>query len=80
MLSKRLATIDLNSPIQFDATRFNLDPMNKEKLKEIFLELEFRTLAQQILGNDSVSENLHIRQVSSSLFSVMNKGSVFSSS
>lgn len=53
LLSKRLATIDTHSPIQFDATRFNLDPMNKEKLKEIFLELEFRTLAQQILGSDA---------------------------
>lgn len=50
LLSKQLATINIESPIQFDAERFNLDPMNKEKLKEIFLELEFRTLAQQILG------------------------------
>jgi DNA polymerase I len=68
MLSKRLATIDLNSPIQFDATRFNLDPMNKEKLKEIFLELEFRTLAQQILGNDSIGKPAHQAGVQQSLF------------
>lgn len=68
LLSKRLATIDLNSPIQFDATRFNLDPMNKEKLKEIFLELEFRTLAQQILGNDSVGKPVNQTGVQQSLF------------
>ena len=68
LLSKRLATIDLNSPIQFDATRFNLDPMNKEKLKEIFLELEFRTLAQQILGNDSVGKPANQIGVQQSLF------------
>ena len=55
MLSKRLATINIESPIQFDAAKFNLDPINREKVKEIFLELEFRALAQQILGYDLTS-------------------------
>lgn len=68
LLSKRLATIDINSPIQFDATQFNLDPMNKEKLKEIFLELEFRTLAQQILGNDAVGVPQNKAGIQQSLF------------
>ncbi len=68
LMSKRLATIDINSPIQFDATRYNLDPMNKEKLKEIFLELEFRTLAQQILGNDAISTPQNQAGVQQSLF------------
>lgn len=68
LLSKRLATIDINSPIQFDATKFNLDPMNKEKLKEIFLELEFRTLAQQILGSDVVGIPQNKAGVQQSLF------------
>jgi len=68
LMSKRLATIDINSPIQFDATRYNLDPMNKEKLKEIFLELEFRTLAQQILGNDVISTSQNQAGVQQSLF------------
>jgi len=68
LLSKRLATIDINSPIQFDAEKFNLDPMNKEKLKEIFLELEFRTLAQQILGNDVVGNPKSGQGVQQSLF------------
>jgi len=68
LLSKRLATIDINSPIQFDATRYNLDPMNKEKLKEIFLDLEFRTLAQQILGNDVINTTKSQTGVQQSLF------------
>ncbi|MBK6499718.1 MAG: DNA polymerase I [Saprospiraceae bacterium] len=68
LLSKRLATIDINSPIQFDAEKFNLDPMNKEKLKEIFLELEFRTLAQQILGNDVVGNPKSGQGIQQSLF------------
>ena len=68
MLSKRLATIDINVPINFDEKQFNLDPMNKEKLKEIFLELEFRSLAQQILGVDTVSGNKNQAGVQQSLF------------
>ncbi|MBK8701472.1 MAG: DNA polymerase I [Saprospiraceae bacterium] len=50
LLSKRLATINLESPIQFDENDFRIDPMDKEALGEIFKELEFRSLALQILG------------------------------
>ena len=48
-LSKRLATIDLNVPCQFEADKYIISKMNKEVLGEIFKELEFRTLATQIL-------------------------------
>lgn len=69
LLSKRLATINIESPIQFDAHRFTLDPINKEKVKEIFIELEFRTLAQQILGYDSQAKPANQQQgVQQSLF------------
>lgn len=50
MLSKKLATIDLEVPIQFDAEKYIIETPDKERLAEIFKELEFRTLAQQILG------------------------------
>lgn len=49
-LSKQLATIKLDVPIQFDAAQYIIDPMNKEALAVIFKELEFRTLADAILG------------------------------
>ena len=49
-LSYKLATIDLNVPIQFDADRYIIEPFNKDELEEIFKDLEFRTLAHQILG------------------------------
>ncbi len=62
LLSKKLATIDIHSPIEFDANTFTLDPVNKEKLKEIFLELEFRTLAQQILSYDPSGQKQGIQQ------------------
>ncbi len=50
LMSKRLATIDINVPIQFDANTFIIDPINREKTMELFMELEFRSLAAQILG------------------------------
>ena len=49
-LSKQLATIDLNVPIQFDAARYIIEEFDKERLAKIFKELEFRTLAKSILG------------------------------
>ncbi len=53
ILSKKLATIDINVPdIQFDAKAVHLDPFNKERLRELFEELEFRTLAKSILGSE----------------------------
>jgi DNA polymerase-1 len=54
LLSKRLATISLDVPIQFDETKYIIDPMDRDALKEIFMELEFRTLAQQILGGEDI--------------------------
>ncbi|MEM9821033.1 MAG: DNA polymerase I [Bacteroidota bacterium] len=53
-LSKVLATIDINVPIQFDAVEYKVEPFNREILTEIFRELEFRTLGRQILGVDQV--------------------------
>ncbi len=48
-LSKWLATIDINAPVAFDDTFFEIEPFNREELMEIFKELEFRTLANDIL-------------------------------
>lgn len=53
LLSKELATIKLDCPIQFDATRYELEPYDRVKLQELFAELEFRTLAKRILGEAS---------------------------
>lgn len=52
ILSKKLARIDINVPIEFDAKRYEIEPFNKEALEEIFKEMEFRTLAKRILGSD----------------------------
>ncbi|MFN0014319.1 MAG: DNA polymerase I [Saprospiraceae bacterium] len=48
-LSKWLATIDINAPVVFDDKEFEIEPFNRDALMEIFKELEFRTLANDIL-------------------------------
>lgn len=55
LLSKQLATINCQVPIQFDPHSFTLDPPNKTELSEIFKELEFRTLAKSILEEENPS-------------------------
>ncbi|HET6994197.1 MAG TPA: DNA polymerase I [Chitinophagaceae bacterium] len=52
ILSKKLATIITNVPIEFHEEDFKVKDWNKEKLTEIFGELEFKTLGKRLLGED----------------------------
>jgi DNA polymerase-1 len=52
MMSKKLATIITSVPVEFHEENFKLSDPNKEILKEIFSELEFRTIGKRILGED----------------------------
>jgi DNA polymerase I len=52
ILSKKLATIITNVPVEFHEEDFKLKEWNKEKLKEIFADLEFRTLGKRLLGEE----------------------------
>ncbi len=52
ILSKKLATIITNVPVEFHEEDFRLKEWNKEKLKEVFADLEFRTLGKRLLGED----------------------------
>ncbi len=49
-ISKWLATIKLDVPIQFNADNYKVEEYNRDELSNIFKELEFRTLAESILG------------------------------
>ncbi len=55
LLSKTLARIDIEVPIQFDAKAYEIEPFDRDALTEVFTELEFRTLSKQILGVSSQS-------------------------
>jgi DNA polymerase-1 len=48
ILSKELATIKIDVPVDFDEVDLRYDGMDEEKLRAIFSELEFRTLAARL--------------------------------
>jgi len=52
ILSKRLATIDINAPIEFDEKALTLDGQNDSELKELFAELEFKNISKRIFGEE----------------------------
>lgn len=51
--SKRLARIILEAPVDFEPDRLAIKEYNKPALSEIFQELEFRRIAQQLLGEEA---------------------------
>ncbi|MEY5045979.1 MAG: polymerase, partial [Bacteroidota bacterium] len=52
IMSKKLATIITSVPVEFHEENFKVKEPNKEALKEIFIDLEFRTIGKRILGED----------------------------
>ncbi len=52
IMSKKLATIITNAPVEFHEEDFRLKEWNKEELKDVFAELEFKTIGKRILGDD----------------------------
>jgi len=57
IMSKQLATIITDVPCTFHEEDFCIKEPNKEKLTEIFTELEFKTLGKRILGDGFSSAN-----------------------
>jgi DNA polymerase-1 len=54
-LSKRLATIDLNVPIELEEEKLVFESANKDACEALFAELEFKTMAKRLFG--TVEEN-----------------------
>lgn len=50
LLSKKLATIILDVPVEFDEKDLIMSEPDKDKIIELFSELEFRTLAKRAFG------------------------------
>tara|TARA_R110002049_G_scaffold279949_3_gene459148 strand:- start:4509 stop:7373 length:2865 start_codon:yes stop_codon:yes gene_type:complete len=59
MLSKKLATIMLDVPVEFNAKDFELDHPDTEKVVEIFQELEFRRLTDNFLKTFAVEDEVN---------------------
>lgn len=52
LLSKELATIDINVPVEFDEADLKMCEPNKELLLPLLEELEFRNLTKRLLGEE----------------------------
>ena len=56
ILSKKLATILLDAPVDFVSDELKTQKFNADKVHELFEELEFRTLAKRLLNQESKAE------------------------
>lgn len=57
LMSKKLATILLNVPVELDEEGLEVCAPSKELLEPLFAELEFRTLGKRVFGDDfSITE------------------------
>ncbi|WP_256002947.1 DNA polymerase I [Pedobacter deserti] len=50
IISKKLATILLDVPVEFDEKALELEPPSRELLEPLFAELEFRTIGKRVFG------------------------------
>ncbi|KAA8485475.1 DNA polymerase I [Arcticibacter tournemirensis] len=62
MVSKKLATILLNAPVELDEEALQINPPSRDKLEPLFMELEFRTIGRRVFGEEFNVTN--IKQVS----------------
>lgn len=52
LLSKRLATINCNTPIQVNLDSLKLRPPREQQLKQLFVEFEFNSIGRRLFGED----------------------------
>ncbi len=59
LMSKQLATIDINVPIELDADAMKMGQPDIEALRQLFTELEFTSLLKELLPTIEVSDGLY---------------------
>ncbi len=83
LLSKRLATIDLDVPIELELDKLILEPPNKEACEKLFTELEFKTMQRRLFGETNAAGNTTPIQkfvaTDASAFDLFNQGSAAAS-
>ena len=57
MLSKKLVTIITNVPIDFDDEKMKVNLKDREKIEEIFKDLEFRNVSSRLFNNEINTSN-----------------------
>jgi DNA polymerase-1 len=56
IISKKLATIITTVPVEFHEENFLIKDWNKEALKQVFEELEFKTFIKRLLGEETTTD------------------------
>jgi DNA polymerase-1 len=69
IMSKKLATIITSVPIDFNEEDFRLKEWNKDLLKEVFTDLEFKTVIKRLLGEESTEAAPRSASAQGDLFS-----------
>ncbi len=81
LISKRLATIWLDVPVEFNEQALLMEKPNRDVLEPLFAELEFRTLGKRVFGEDfSVPEAKVAPNRQQDLFSSFNTNPTTNSS
>ena len=62
VLSKQLATIETHVPIAFEEDKLKIKKFNIDEVKELFDELEFKTILQRVLSVSGVEKTTTINQ------------------
>ncbi len=63
LVSKKLATIILNVPVEFNEEKLLVEEPSRELLEPLFAELEFRTIGRRVFGEDfSVNDGKNANQ------------------
>ncbi len=63
LLCKKLVTIITDVPIDFDEDNLRYEPINIEKITELFKELEFKTLLQRIIDSSTKSKTSSDKEI-----------------
>ena len=74
ILSKRLATILLDAPVDIDEAALAVKKFDVEKVQALFEELEFRNLAKRLLDQSEIHEKLEKSNADTSLKISTNDG------
>lgn len=74
-ISKKLATIIVDAPVELNETDLVLEPYDNDKLIDIFTELEFKNLAKKLTGEEIAVKQQTVgqNQVQFDLFSQPNE-------
>jgi len=68
LISKKLATIILNVPIEFDEKALEVETPSRELLEPLFAELEFRTIGKRVFGDDFIRSTTTVVSQQTDLF------------